>query len=175
VTIADEIPGAHYFVVEPSGEQLLELARLVDMGQLRPEIDSVCLLTEARAAFCGQHRPRQARASSSSPDSPARVRSQSWSLVTLLHPPARRRQLFLSRWPGPFAASRCVKRSLSQNSGLTSANSESYSIDHLSEEPGAGAEVETSVSGARQTVAQARTERHVSLPEQIFGQIVTES
>lgn len=175
MTIADEIPGAHYFVVEPSGEQLLELARLVDMGQLRPEIDSVCLLTEARAAFCGQHRPRQARASSSSPDSPARVRSQSWSLVTLLHPPRSPKTVVPLALARSFAASRCAKRSLSQNSGLTSANSEGYSIDHLSEEPGAGAEVETSVSGARQTVAQARTERHVSLPEQIFGQIVTES
>ena len=51
VTIADEIPGALYVVVEPTGEQLLELARFVDMGQFRPEIDSVCLLTEARAAF----------------------------------------------------------------------------------------------------------------------------
>lgn len=51
MTIAEESPGAHYFVVEPNREQLLELARLVDMGELRPEIDSVFPLAEARAAF----------------------------------------------------------------------------------------------------------------------------
>jgi hypothetical protein len=103
VTIADEIPGAHYFV-EPTGEQFLELARLVDMGQLQPEIDSVCLLTEAQAAFSAQHRPRpvrqSGRASSSSPDSRAGVPSQSW--VTGHRPPRPRsqRQSFLLRCPG---------------------------------------------------------------------------
>jgi NADPH:quinone reductase-like Zn-dependent oxidoreductase len=51
VTIADEVPGAHYFVVEPNREQLLELARLVDSGDLRTEIDSVFPLTEAGRAF----------------------------------------------------------------------------------------------------------------------------
>ena len=45
VTIAEEAPGAHYFVVEPNGEQLLEL------GDLRPEIDSIYPLDEFRAAF----------------------------------------------------------------------------------------------------------------------------
>jgi NADPH:quinone reductase-like Zn-dependent oxidoreductase len=51
VTIAEEMPGATYFVVEPDREQLLELGALVDAGELRPEIDSVFPLTEARAAF----------------------------------------------------------------------------------------------------------------------------
>jgi len=51
VTIAAEAPGAHYFVVEPNHEQLLELARLVDTGDLRPEIDSVFPLAQAQAAF----------------------------------------------------------------------------------------------------------------------------
>jgi len=51
VTIAAETPGAHYFVVEPNHEQLLELARLVDTGDLSPEIDSVFPLAEASAAF----------------------------------------------------------------------------------------------------------------------------
>jgi len=51
VTVAEEVPGATYFVVEPDHEQLLELASLVDAGELRPEIDSVFPLTEARAAF----------------------------------------------------------------------------------------------------------------------------
>jgi NADPH:quinone reductase-like Zn-dependent oxidoreductase len=40
-----------YFVVEPSREQLVELARLVDDGTVRPAIDSVFPLAEARNAF----------------------------------------------------------------------------------------------------------------------------
>ena len=42
---------ARYFVVEPNREQLVELGRLVDSGDLRPSIDSVFPLEEARAAF----------------------------------------------------------------------------------------------------------------------------
>ena len=51
VSIVEEVPGATYFVVEPDHEQLLELGALVDAGDLRPEVDSVFPLTEARAAF----------------------------------------------------------------------------------------------------------------------------
>jgi NADPH:quinone reductase-like Zn-dependent oxidoreductase len=51
VTIAVEAPGARYFVVEPDRQQLAELTRLVDTGELRPQIDSVFPLAEARAAF----------------------------------------------------------------------------------------------------------------------------
>jgi NADPH:quinone reductase-like Zn-dependent oxidoreductase len=51
VTIAEEIPGATYFIVEPDHEQLLELRTLVDTGELRAEVDSVFPLTEAVAAF----------------------------------------------------------------------------------------------------------------------------
>jgi NADPH:quinone reductase-like Zn-dependent oxidoreductase len=51
VTIAAEAPGAVYFVVEPNREQLVELARLVDAGELAPEIDSIFPLAEAKAAF----------------------------------------------------------------------------------------------------------------------------
>jgi NADPH:quinone reductase-like Zn-dependent oxidoreductase len=40
-----------YFVVEPRREQLVELARLVDAGDLRPVVDSVFPLPEARIAF----------------------------------------------------------------------------------------------------------------------------
>jgi NADPH:quinone reductase-like Zn-dependent oxidoreductase len=47
VTIADEAPGADYFVVEPDGAQLTEVSRL----GLRPEIDSVFPLSEFAAAF----------------------------------------------------------------------------------------------------------------------------
>jgi NADPH:quinone reductase-like Zn-dependent oxidoreductase len=42
---------ARYFVVEPSTEQLVELARLADEGELRPAVDSVFPLSEACAAF----------------------------------------------------------------------------------------------------------------------------
>ena len=51
VTIAEEMPGAIYFIVEPDHEQLLELRTLVDAGELHAEVDSVFPLTEARAAF----------------------------------------------------------------------------------------------------------------------------
>ena len=58
VSVAEEPPAAvsenaeaTYIVVEPSREQLLELARLVDEGAVRPAIDSVFPLAEARAAF----------------------------------------------------------------------------------------------------------------------------
>ena len=51
VTIAAEMPGAIYFIVEPDHEQLLELRTLVDAGELRVEVDSVFPLTEAPAAF----------------------------------------------------------------------------------------------------------------------------
>jgi NADPH:quinone reductase-like Zn-dependent oxidoreductase len=51
VTIAEELPGATYFIVEPDHEQLLNLAALVDAGELRTEVDSVFPLKEAPAAF----------------------------------------------------------------------------------------------------------------------------
>lgn len=47
VTIAEEAPGADFFVVEPKGDQLAEL---VELG-LRPQIDSVFALAEFAAAF----------------------------------------------------------------------------------------------------------------------------
>jgi NADPH:quinone reductase-like Zn-dependent oxidoreductase len=51
VTIAEETEGATYFVVEPDRDQLGELARLVDAGDLRPQIDSVFALADAEQAF----------------------------------------------------------------------------------------------------------------------------
>jgi NADPH:quinone reductase-like Zn-dependent oxidoreductase len=51
VTIAEEMPGATYFIVEPDRGQLLELGTLVDAGELRTEVDSVYPLAEAPAAF----------------------------------------------------------------------------------------------------------------------------
>lgn len=40
-----------YFVVEPNREQLVQLAGMIDAGELRPAIDSVFPLSDARAAF----------------------------------------------------------------------------------------------------------------------------
>ena len=52
VSIAEEPPGeGTYFIVEPSREQLVELARLVDGGELRVAIDSTFALSDATAAF----------------------------------------------------------------------------------------------------------------------------
>jgi NADPH:quinone reductase-like Zn-dependent oxidoreductase len=51
VSVAEEADGATYFVVEPNRSQLVELARLVDSEAVRPAIDSVFPLTDARAAF----------------------------------------------------------------------------------------------------------------------------
>jgi len=59
VSVANEPPeisaeakvSAVYFVVEPNRGQLVELARLVDRGEIRPAIDSVFPLPDARAAF----------------------------------------------------------------------------------------------------------------------------
>jgi NADPH:quinone reductase-like Zn-dependent oxidoreductase len=51
ITIAEETPGATFFIVEPDHEQLLELKMLVDAGELRPEVDSVFPLSAAPAAF----------------------------------------------------------------------------------------------------------------------------
>jgi NADPH:quinone reductase-like Zn-dependent oxidoreductase len=51
VSIAEDTPGAIYFIVEPDHEQLLALRALVDTGELRAEVDSVFPLTEAPAAF----------------------------------------------------------------------------------------------------------------------------
>jgi NADPH:quinone reductase-like Zn-dependent oxidoreductase len=57
ISVAEEPPAvsegvqATYFVVEPSREQLIQLARLVDEGAIWPAIDSDFPLAEAGAAF----------------------------------------------------------------------------------------------------------------------------
>jgi NADPH:quinone reductase-like Zn-dependent oxidoreductase len=62
VSVAEEPPEtdrqdltALYFVVEQSGDQLAELARLIDAGTFRPEVDSVYPLAKAAAAFTRLH------------------------------------------------------------------------------------------------------------------------
>ena len=51
VSVAAEAPGATYFVVEPSRDQLRELTRLAEAGELRPAIDSTFPLARAQDAF----------------------------------------------------------------------------------------------------------------------------
>jgi NADPH:quinone reductase-like Zn-dependent oxidoreductase len=54
VTVAEEPPEgveATYFVVEPDRDQLIRISELVDRGELRPAIDRVYDLDDARAAF----------------------------------------------------------------------------------------------------------------------------
>jgi len=60
VSVAEEPPGeraaalgitATYFVVEPNRPQLLELARWIDRGAVRPLVDEVFPLADARKAF----------------------------------------------------------------------------------------------------------------------------
>jgi NADPH:quinone reductase-like Zn-dependent oxidoreductase len=65
VSVAEEPPDAagitaSYFVVAPNRRQLVELAEAADRGELRPVIDQVFLLGDARQAFersLGNHRP----------------------------------------------------------------------------------------------------------------------
>jgi NADPH:quinone reductase-like Zn-dependent oxidoreductase len=49
--LADSNITCSYFVVKPNKEQLIEIGRLVDSGDLRAEVDSVFRLEEAREAF----------------------------------------------------------------------------------------------------------------------------
>jgi NADPH:quinone reductase-like Zn-dependent oxidoreductase len=49
--VVSERVEATYFVVEPSRGQLAELARLADERTVRPRVDSVFPLAEARSAF----------------------------------------------------------------------------------------------------------------------------
>jgi NADPH:quinone reductase-like Zn-dependent oxidoreductase len=54
VTVAEEPPDgmtAVYFIVKPDRGQLVELARLADAGEIRPAVDAVFELADARAAF----------------------------------------------------------------------------------------------------------------------------
>jgi NADPH:quinone reductase-like Zn-dependent oxidoreductase len=51
VTIAAAAPGARYFVVKPERDQLIELGRLADAGELLPAIDSTFPLERVGEAF----------------------------------------------------------------------------------------------------------------------------
>jgi len=54
VSVAEEPPegsGGIYFVVEPNGRQLTDLAQLAAEGLIRPSVDSTFALADAKAAF----------------------------------------------------------------------------------------------------------------------------
>jgi NADPH:quinone reductase-like Zn-dependent oxidoreductase len=51
VSVAEDVDGATFFIVEPNRAQLVELARRADLGELKPEIDSIFPLDDAAAAF----------------------------------------------------------------------------------------------------------------------------
>jgi NADPH:quinone reductase-like Zn-dependent oxidoreductase len=58
VSVAEEPPdGGVYFVVEPNHEQLRSIARLADLGELRPPSVDVFPLTSAREAFARSLEP----------------------------------------------------------------------------------------------------------------------
>jgi NADPH:quinone reductase-like Zn-dependent oxidoreductase len=60
VSVAEEPPdGGVYFLVEPNRDQLRSLARLVDVGELRPPSVEVFPLTSAREAFARSLEPRR--------------------------------------------------------------------------------------------------------------------
>jgi NADPH:quinone reductase-like Zn-dependent oxidoreductase len=53
VSVAEEPPEGSgiYFIVEPNGAQLAEIARLAEEGEVKPEIDSTFPVDQAREAF----------------------------------------------------------------------------------------------------------------------------
>jgi NADPH:quinone reductase-like Zn-dependent oxidoreductase len=51
VSVAEEPPGGTTYLVESNRGQLDELTRLIDAGELRPQIDSVYPLEQAQTAF----------------------------------------------------------------------------------------------------------------------------
>jgi NADPH:quinone reductase-like Zn-dependent oxidoreductase len=58
VSVAEEPPdGGVYFLVEPNRDQLTSLARLADVGELRPPSVEVFPLTSAREAFARSLEP----------------------------------------------------------------------------------------------------------------------
>jgi NADPH:quinone reductase-like Zn-dependent oxidoreductase len=59
VTIAAVAPGARYFVVKPERDQLVELGRLADAGELVPAIDSTFPLERVGEAFDRLAAPRK--------------------------------------------------------------------------------------------------------------------
>jgi len=66
VTIATQSAGSTdeavrnaFFVVEAKGEQLAEIARLIDAGHLRPVVDIVFALAQARQAY--EYKPRRGK------------------------------------------------------------------------------------------------------------------
>lgn len=51
VSVAEDEPESVYFIVEPNGEQLAEIGKLVEAGKVKPFVDVTFPLADARAAF----------------------------------------------------------------------------------------------------------------------------
>ncbi|VTR97925.1 alcohol dehydrogenase : Alcohol dehydrogenase zinc-binding domain protein OS=Pedosphaera parvula (strain Ellin514) GN=Cflav_PD2554 PE=4 SV=1: ADH_N: ADH_zinc_N_2 [Gemmata massiliana] len=56
----DERTKQAFFIVEANRAQMIEIARLIDAGTLRPEVDGVFPLAEARVAY--EYKPRHGKA-----------------------------------------------------------------------------------------------------------------
>lgn len=52
-TTADERAKAAFFIVEPNRQQLVEIARLLDAGNLRPVVDNIVPFSQASEAYTG--------------------------------------------------------------------------------------------------------------------------
>ncbi len=60
--VPDERTKAAFFIVEPNREQLVEIARLLDAGEIRPLVDTTLPLSNAADAFSGTvHRTGRGR------------------------------------------------------------------------------------------------------------------
>jgi NADPH:quinone reductase-like Zn-dependent oxidoreductase len=55
----DERMKQAFFIVEPNREQLIEIGRLMESGDLQPVVDVVLPISQASAAFTGEIRQRQ--------------------------------------------------------------------------------------------------------------------
>jgi NADPH:quinone reductase-like Zn-dependent oxidoreductase len=58
---SDERVTAAYFIVEPDRDQLIEVARLLDSGELRAVVDTVVPFDRAADAYAGRLTERRGR------------------------------------------------------------------------------------------------------------------
>jgi NADPH:quinone reductase-like Zn-dependent oxidoreductase len=56
---SDERTKQAFFIVEPDGKQLAEVAKLLDTGRLQPVVDTIVPFDQASAAYTRQALPRR--------------------------------------------------------------------------------------------------------------------